>query len=298
MFRILSIDGGGVRGVFPAHVLALFSKHLSPELSSTFDLIVGTSTGAIFAAAAACRMPLDQIVELYEQHATNICCKRRFACWGVHRSAYDSAPLRTLLEQVFEDRTMAAARTRLMMPATDLSNGNACVIKSPYLDSFVRDKDTPIVSAIMASCAAPSFFDPVRIGEYLLADRGMWGNNPSLMAYTEAIGKLGVPPGEVRLLSIGAGTAHEYYDVGKTTRNWGLGTGWGGRRLVNVFMNLQARAVANSAKLLLSERYHRISVDEPGFVPLDDVSVIPRLKAKAGEMFTCESATIKAFLNL
>jgi len=65
MFRILAIDGGGVRGIFPAHVLALFSSKHGTDLTSVFDLIVGTSTGAIIAAAAAVGIPLEKVSELY-----------------------------------------------------------------------------------------------------------------------------------------------------------------------------------------------------------------------------------------
>ena len=298
MFRILSIDGGGVRGIYPAHLLTLFSNHFGSDLSATFDLIVGTSTGAIIAAAAATQLPIDNVVRLYETRAKQIFARRRFAFGGVLRSAYDSSPLRKLLEDLFDDRTMAAACTRLVLPATDLSNGNVYVIKSPYLPSFVRDKDTPIVTAIMASCAAPSYFDPVRLNEYLLADGGLWGNNPSLIAYTEAIGKLGISPDEVRILSIGTGTGHHFYDPGRPTMNWGFATGWEKRRLVDVFMNLQSRVATNSATLLLRDRYCRISFEETGALALDDISVIPRLKAKAGEAFTYQSEKIKSFLAL
>ena len=298
MFRILSIDGGGVRGIYPAHILALFSTQFGADLTKVFDLIVGTSTGAIIAAAAATKIPIDKVVKLYEDHAGDIFKRRLLSGGGLFSSAYNSARLQKLLEEIFQEQTMAAAATRLVLPATDLSNGNVYVIKSPYLPSFVRDRDTPIVSAIMASCAAPSYFDPVRLNEYLLADGGLWGNNPSLIAYTEAIGKLGIPPEEVRILSLGTGTGHQFYDVGKATAFWGLATGWGRRRLVDVFMNLQSRVATNTATLLLRERFYRVSFEETGALALDDVSLMPRLKAKAGEAFTYQSEKIKSFLAL
>lgn len=297
MFRILSIDGGGVRGIYPAHFLALFEKHFG-ALSTTFDLIVGTSTGAIIAGAGAVVVPIHTVETLYEKHAAAIFAKRPTALGGLYKSAYDSRTLHSLLTEMFGDRTMAAAATRLVLPATDISNGNVFVIKSPYLPSFVRDRDTLLSTAILASCAAPSYFDPVQVNEYLLADGGLWANNPSLIAYTEAHGKLRIPADDIRVLSIGTGTGHEFYDVGHPPANWGLATGWERRRLIDVILNLQTRASSNSATLLLGDKYHRVSFEETGQLPLDDPSVMPRLKAKAGEAFTYQSSAIKTFLAL
>lgn len=298
MFRILAIDGGGARGVFPAHVLSLFADQHGADLTEIFDLIIGTSTGGIIAAAAATKVPMKEVVELYERRSAEIFTPKFASCGGFMRSKYESAPLRRLLAEKFGTKTMSAAATRLVLPTTDISNGNVFVIKSPYLESFVRDKDIPIVDAVMASCAAPSYFDPVRINEYLLADGGLWANNPSFVAYTEAVGKLQVSPDDVRILSIGTGTGHQFYDIGNQPSSWGLMSGWGANRLVDTFLNLQSRTSSNSATLLLREKYMRITFEETGPLALDDVSEIPRLKAKAGEEFTYKSAAIKTFLNL
>jgi patatin-like phospholipase/acyl hydrolase len=299
MFRILAIDGGGVRGIFPAHVLALFSRKHGTDLTSVFDLIVGTSTGAIIAAAAAVGIPLEKVSALYEQRAGEIFTRQRCSVHGLLRSRYRSEPLRRVLTDVFGDATMGDVPGRLILPSTDLSNGNVFVIKSQYLESFVRDAQIPLVEAIMASCAAPTYFDPVRLNEYLLGDGGLWSNNPSFVAYTEAIGKLAIPPDEVRILSVGTGTGHQFYDVGKAAgRTWGLATGWCGSRLIDTILNLQSRASANAAMLLLQDKYLRISFEESGALPLDDIAQIPRLKAKAGEAFTYKSDAIKKFLEL
>src|SRR5690606_8612088 len=181
-FRILAIDGGGVRGIFPAHVLAKLTTFLKAQPAETFDLIAGTSTGSIIAAAAATEFPLDQLVKLYEKHAVSIFSPRYAAFGGKLKSAYSSEPLKTLLNEVFGNKTMSATRTRLLLPATDVSNANVFVTKSPYRDDFVRDGDTLIADAVLGSCSAPSYFDPVRVKEYLLADGGLWANNPSMVA--------------------------------------------------------------------------------------------------------------------
>lgn len=298
MFRILSIDGGGVRGIYPAHILALMSQRLGVVPADVFDIIVGTSTGAIIGAAAALRMPLDRVTGLYETRAREIFSKRFLSFRGILRSKYRSDGLRNVLTDVFGQKTMGDVPGRLILPATDLSNGTVFVIKSPYLDSFVRDRTILVVDAVMASCAAPSYFDPVQVGPYLLADGGLWGNNPSFLAYTEAVGKLGVRADDVRILSLGTGTGHQFYDVGRKRLFWGLATGWGRTRLVDTFLNLQSRVSTNVSGLLLQNKYMRVTFEESGPLPLDDVSQVPRLKAKADEAFTYESHKIKAFLSL
>ncbi len=299
MFRILSVDGGGVRGIFPAHILKRFSEKHGSDLTQIFDLIIGTSTGAIIAAAAATQTPFSKVVDLYEKHSGEIFSPRPLSFDGLGRSKYRSEPLRKVLEEVFGDKTMSSAQTRLILPATDISNGNVFVIKSPYLPTFVRDKDIPLVSAIMASCAAPGYFDPVQVHEYLLADGGLWANNPSLVAYTEAISKLAKPAAEVRILSIGTGIGHQYYNIGEASRTaWGLATGWKRKKLIDTILNLQARSATNSATLLLGNQYKRLTFDETGSLPLDDTSQIAQLKAKAGEVYTYNSDSIKQFLNL
>jgi patatin-like phospholipase/acyl hydrolase len=295
-FRILAIDGGGARGVFPAHILASMTKQLGP-LHETFDLVVGTSTGSILAGAVAIGANMDRVCSLYETKVPLIFVKR-FSLRGGLRSKYDAKPLRSLLKEVFQTQTFSEAKTRLMVVATDISNGNVFVMKSSYLDAFIRDGDILLADGIAASCAAPSYFDPVQIKEYLLADGGLWGNNPSLIAYTEAVGKLKIPPDDVRILSIGTGTGHQYYDPGSADQKaWGLGSGWGATKLIDTFLNVQSRSASNMTQLLLEDRYLRISFDETGTLVLDEPSAVPQLKARAATVFTHESARIRAFLN-
>jgi patatin-like phospholipase/acyl hydrolase len=294
-FRILAIDGGGVRGIFPAHILAALSKQIG-KLSGKFDLIAGTSTGAIIAAAVAIDFDLHQLCSLYESKAPEI-FTRRLAARGVLRSQFSSTALKKLLSEAFGDRTFGTVKGRLLVAATDVSNGNVFVMKSSYLPSFVRDGDIRLRDGVLASCAAPTYFDPVRIKEYLLADGGLWGNNPSLIAYTEAVGKLGIPPADVRILSLGTGTGHRYYDPGATSGAWGYGTGWRGLQLFDTIFNIQSHSASNMAQLLLGERYLRISFDETGPLSMSDTNQVPHLRARAAEAVTYKTETIKQFVT-
>jgi uncharacterized protein len=103
MKRILVIDGGGIKGVFPASFLARVEESLSQKVAEYFDLIVGTSTGGIIALALGLGLSGNQILAFYEEHGPNIFYgNRQFRAWRRwFRAKYDPRPLRTALEQVF-----------------------------------------------------------------------------------------------------------------------------------------------------------------------------------------------------
>jgi len=85
-FRILSIDGGGIRGIYPAHVLRCLEERLQIDLFDTFDMIAGTSTGSIIAAGVATGVPAADIVAMYKEHGAEICRKKRFFLPGNFKS--------------------------------------------------------------------------------------------------------------------------------------------------------------------------------------------------------------------
>lgn len=75
-FKILSIDGGGIRGVYPAHILRCIEERLQVNLHDTFDMIAGTSTGSIIAAGIAVGMAPGDIVGMYQKHGARIFTKK------------------------------------------------------------------------------------------------------------------------------------------------------------------------------------------------------------------------------
>lgn len=297
-FRILSIDGGGIRGIYPAYILKRVQEEFKIDFPKQFDLIIGTSTGSIVAAALAMDYPIGDVVDFYEQEGQRIFRKQPWSFRGFSRSQYSKTHLRTLLEGIFGQRTLSDAKTRLTIPATDLSNGRVHVFKSPYLDEFVRDKNVSIVEAVLASCSAPLYFDPQIVGPYLLADGGLWANNPSLVALTEAIGKLRGNLSEVRLFSLGTGLGQKYYDPHQVERRkWGLVRGWGGKKLIDTLLNLQSISAQNMAGLMLTDsRFLRINFESDGELALDSTEIISWLKSRADQDFTYNASKIKNFL--
>ena len=290
-FYILALDGGGTRGIYSAQVLAQMEDTLNVPIRDCFDLIAGTSTGSIIAGAAAAGTPLKDVVELFEEHTSHIFPKRSLRL-GLLGSRYRREPLEEVVRKCLPDVTLGEIATPLLVTSSNVSTGGVHVFKSRYLEElgepYVRDRDVPLVDAILASSAAPSFFDPLQLGESLLADGGLWANNPSILAVAEAISKFHRKVEQIHILSVGTGHPAKMYTP---SRSWGLATGWGHRKLVSYFLNLQSLASTNMAGLILGERYVRLDpeIEDWG---LDDTKHLSNLKALASSDFTHRSDEI------
>ena len=292
MFKILAIDGGGIRGAYAAHILKRITESFSVDFSECFDLIVGTSTGSIIAAGLSTGIPIKQIVDLYEIKGREIFKANILGNYGLIRSKYSKSGLREQLETVFKEITLSETQTRLLIPATDISNGTVHVFKSNYLNEFVRDAKVMVKDAVLASCSAPIFFDPQKVDDYMLSDGGLWANNPALIGLVEATGKLNVPIREVKMLSIGTGIGRKYYDPARAEKQWGL-INWNPIKLVSVILNLQSVASQNMVQLMLpKERYLRINFETDQSLAMDDPQLVPSLKSKADRDFTHNSQKI------
>ena len=290
-FYILALDGGGARGIYPAHILDRLERRLSKPIGECFDLIAGTSTGSIIAGAAAAGVEMRTLVELFEEKASEVFGRKHFG-WGLFRSKYGRQSLEQLVQEYVPSRRLGDISTPLLITSSDISTGGVRVFKSRYLhdlgEEYVRDGDVPLRDAVLASCAAPSFFDPMQVDEYLLADGGLWANNPSILAVTEAVSKFRRSLEQVHVLSIGTGKPRLLYEP---RRRWGIATGWGHLKLVSYFMNLQSQASTNMAGLLLEDRYFRLDPQIEGWA-LDDTRHLGALKALADRHFTENSEEI------
>lgn len=296
--RVLAIDGGGIRGIYACHVLERIQEEFGFVFHRDFDLIAGTSTGSIIAAALAYDIPLTKVSELYREQGQLIFNPRRWSFKGALFPRYSSDPLSNALNDVFEDATLSEAKTRLIIPATDIGNGGVHVFKSNYDENFVRDRNVKVVDAVLASCSAPSYFAPARVGPYQLSDGGLWANNPSLVAVTEALSRLGTERSQIRLLSVGTGIGRNYYPVKNDGRLWGFVTGWGMLKFISMLMNLQSVTSSNVVQLLL-EKHQMVRINFESDMPLslDDVSVIDDLVSKADKDFTHNAMAIRSLLE-
>lgn len=296
--RILSIDGGGFRGIYSAHVLKRIEDEFGTSFCSDFDLIAGTSTGSIIAGALAIGLSPAVICDLYVEHGKEIFAGRITSLGGQRKPKYDKEPLRKALESVFGDSRLKDAKTGLLIPATDIGNGTVHPMKSAYDPSFTRDPNVPFVDAILASCSAPLYFAPTKVDAYLLADGGLWANNPSLVAVTEALTRLSVPKESIRLLSIGTGSSKNFYAFKEDESDWGFLGGWGIKQFISMLLNLQSETATNVVSLLLDpSQLVRIDFQSDQPLPLDDPDMKDTLLTKADRDFTHASPRIRTWLD-
>ena len=296
-FHILALDGGGTRGIYTAQLLAKIEQVLQTRINTCFDLIAGTSTGAIIAGAAVSDIPMQDIVELFDTETPYI-FRRRWYRIPLFLSKYPSQKLAQILAAHLPATPLDEIETPLMITSSEIAKSEIHIFRSNYAtrsgsESNPSDKDANLRDAILASCAAPTFFAPKSLNDFLLADGGLWANNPSTIAFTEAISAFGRDTREVRMLSLGTGHSVNMY---RNRRGWGFITGWGGAKLTSYVMTLQSQASADMAKRLLKENYLRIN-PEIDFWELDTLTQLDNLKSLASRDFERNAEGIESFLR-
>lgn len=229
-FKILSIDGGGIRGLIPAKVLEEVERelkliHPDKKLYEHFDLICGTSTGSILAIAIGLGVPAADIVGFYKQHAKSI-----FPRWYLKfipqkaivfiRPIYSNRVLKNKLKEIYsrynggKEPLLNDVKTRLCIPSFNGGLGEINVLKTKHHTDYRRDYKLPAHEVALSSSSAPVYFPPNSFeykNEYgsgtnfNMIDGGIFANNPTLIGILEAADKLNVPFSKIKVLSIGTG---------------------------------------------------------------------------------------------
>lgn len=295
-FHILALDGGGTRGIYTAHLLTQVEQLFDVRIKDCFDLIVGTSTGAIIAGAVVSDIPIDEIVELFETEAPDIFRKKWYRN-PLFVSKYSNEVLAQIIAKHIPAKPLSEISIPLMITTSEITKSDQHIFRSNYIeklsDSDYIDGDVCLRDAIVASCAAPTFFAPQSIKSHLLADGGLWANNPSIAAFVEALTYFGKAAAQVKIVSIGTGHSTSMY---RPRRNWGFLSGWGGIKLISYVMTLQSHTSANMAKLLLKDNYLRIdpTID---FWDIDTVRQSENLKSLAERDFKTHASKIEMFIR-
>ena len=300
MFKILCLDGGGVRGIYPAYILQRIENDYNAKIIDIFDMVVGTSTGAIIAGAIAADYPITDIVKIFENKSEQIFKKIPFSFKGFIKSRYDKESLTDILGLSLGTKKLDEAKIKLIITATDIGNGKTHIFKSYPSPELSRDAEATIAEAILSSCSAPTYFDPETIGEaeYKLADGGLWANNPSLLALIEAL-QLSHNLEEIKIFSIGTGTNNITYNISTIAgKKWGLIKNWKGKKLIDMVFNLQSMCDADRSEILLGKNYLRINSETDEKISLDDYKIVEELKNRADFSYTSNSETIKQFLEI
>ncbi len=216
-YRILTLDGGGVRGIVPLVWMERLEQHLHGTIHNDVDLIAGTSVGAIIACGVSIGMTAEEIIALWAGGVHQTFQKpgafRSFANMGGMVPKYDDSGLVELLRSYFGDKTMGSlGRPTLALAYCPKST-------SVHVFSSMREdhKDIPIWEVCRASTAAPLFFSPHHMvidesGEKTpLIDGGVTANNPVIVAISEAVNhnKNRIPIEDVLVISFGTGCSAE-----------------------------------------------------------------------------------------
>lgn len=202
-FQILSLDGGGLKGLFSAALLAALEADLDVTIADHFDLITGTSTGGIIALALGAGMSPAEIVSFYEVEGSGIFGHKRRGLKRIRRAGHRPDRLRAALTKVFGDRTLGASTKRLVIPAYSITEQDVYIFKTSHHEQFNRDGRELMVEVAMATTAAPTFLPAFHLRNNRLIDGGVWANNPTLVGVVEAVSVLDRPLDEIRVLSLG-----------------------------------------------------------------------------------------------
>lgn len=293
MKRILTIDGGGIRGTFPAAFLASLEQDLEQPIGRYFDLISGTSTGGIIAIGLALGMTAAELLNLYETKGPAIFSqtktglpgwlaeKCRFGKWLFWGPKYSAEPLYEALSEVLGERRLGEARTRLMIPAWHPKTQEVYIFKTAHHPRFQTDYKELAIDAAMATAAAPTIFKQhITANDVGLVDGGLWANNPAGIAVVEAISTLGWPAEDIKVLSVGClddiKVVHEASGAARLAP-----------QLASLFMAGQSHGSLGIAQILTGDPHERKSIyriSQPvpdGFYTLDNTKRIRDLKDRA-----------------
>jgi uncharacterized protein len=298
--RVLSIDGGGIRGFIPALVLTEIERRTDRRVAELFDFIAGTSTGGIIALAmtvpdpaGGSRWKAEELANLYrtrggEIFSTSLWQKIRSA-GGLLDEKYPADGLEAELERHFGEVPLRDALKPVLVTAYDIER------RKPFFFRSARALvdpayDYPMRAAARATSAAPTVFEPPLVvneasgDRYALIDGGVFANNPSMCAYAELLAT--GTAADVLMVSLGTGQLTRRLPYEKA-RDWGLAQ-WARPALDVVFDGVSDTTEYELEQLLGAARHVRLQteLDQGASDDLDDASPenIARLEAKATEL--------------
>ncbi len=280
-FRILALDGGGIKGAFTAAALATWEQQTGLRIVDHFDLVAGTSTGGILAIGIGLGLSAREMLDFYKHRGSIIfpitsltrrlkADIRHFLC-----PKYSQATLLNELESAYYKGGPAIvfreSKCRLLVPAYHAIAGASHVFRTPHNPLLTGDAETEAAHAALATAAAPTFFSAAKVGNMIAEtsffDGGVWANSPAMAALVEASCFLNIPLDRVDVLSVG--TTDEPFTVRKQLRSgiirWNV-------KLLKLLMSVQAESSLKLAKNLAGQpRFLRVdTVTVPGTYALDD----------------------------
>lgn len=252
-FRILTLDGGGAKGFYTLGVLHEVEAMLGKPIHQAFDMIFGTSTGAIIGTLLAIGTPVAEIHKLYREHVP--CVMRP------KDKERRSAALKQLGDKIFKELKFDAVKTGLGIVATKWVMETPIIFKSDPKQAhgrtatFAPGFGCTLSDAVQASCSAYPFFTrrQLKIGgdEMLLLDGGYCANNPTLYAIADAVRAYKVPHDRIRVLNVGVGD-YPVPRIKKFTKAWFIS--WAEEaELIQKTFNINAQSMERLRRILFPD---------------------------------------------
>lgn len=295
-FQVLSLDGGGIRGVFTAAALAALEEDYQVRVADHFDLIAGTSTGGIIALGLGLGYTPREMVQFYANLGPAIFANKLKWRWVRQwlLTKYPAKRLAEALRSTFGDRTLGESTKRLVIPSFNIGQNDVYVFRTSHLDRLRRDFRVPAWHVGMATAAAPTFFPTHRLPDHVrLIDGGVWANNPAMVALIETVGvkHLGVPMSDVHMLSLGTVSAFH----GSRGLLDHAGRLLWAKAAPEVILDASAIGVTNQVGALLGDRFLRVNAREAASaLNLDNISTVDALIASARTLSRSEGPTVSA----
>lgn len=305
-FRVLSLDGGGMRGLYTASVLNTLAKRFNDRLDvgKGFDLIVGTSTGGILASALAAGISPEKIIDLYREHShtiftcpmpNNFILKLLWIFRNLAKPANSNHTLKDALTSILGTETIGSVyerrKIKLCIPSINVATHKAQIFKTPHQPGKKADNDRTLVEICLASAAAPIIFpvaevnDPHTRGAFShYVDGGLWANNPVVIGLIEAL-EISEQDQSIEIISIGScpppsGSAFAKKELQRGLWEWKFGI-----NIVELAMDAQASGYQFMAQKLIhlfnkmgrESKVLRLpqsspSADQAKFLSLDGIS--------------------------
>lgn len=282
--KVLCIDGGGIRGVFAVAILQQIEEEMGKPIGEAFDVIAGTSTGAIIAASVALQIKMSDVLEEYKLFGKKIFMRQ--AKIGLFRTVYSDRYLRRFFQKAFGQLTLADIHKPLLIPAVDLTHGNPYVHRTNF-GTAVEETDLSVKlwDAVLSSCSAPVYFPPNKIeNRFLSIDGGLWANNPSLVCITEVMHHFHEKMDDIQILSIGTGRQKIEFS-GEDEKDWGVKQWLPFQfpsmkitpKLLDLALHLSSESVSYYCEHFLGTNYLRINEELGREIPFDEVKDMDRL---------------------
>lgn len=305
VFRILSLDGGGIRGLYGATLLKLIEENITggQPIAHFFDMIAGTSTGGIMALGLGLELPAARIESLYREDGRKIFSQpwvwthlpilktlRHF-----FRPLYQHAVLESLLYREFQDKKLGDSVTRLIIPAFMSPKTEIAVFKTDHHPDYQNDYRSKAWEVARATSAAPTYLSGHTSDDVMFLDGGIWANNPIMVAIVDVLSAYDLTCEQLQILSIGTGN----FPLEPTLKRCGAGLiGW--RDVIKSAMFLTTdNAHAQAALLMGPNRITRLEpTPEAKGIELDDwESSVKMLPSMAHSHFNARIDDLTQFFS-